>query len=144
MDLANRRLEIGATWLLPEARGSVANLESKLLLLEHAMDALGVQRVHIQADVRNGRSRQAIESLGATFEGILRRHLVLPDGSTRDTAVYSILADEWPALRLALQARIATRGATWRAVPTSLLPHVATVEVRGDERGDVALLPFPA
>lgn len=120
LDLANRRLEVGATWLLPEARGSAANAESKLLLLDHAFDRLGVQRVHIQADVRNTRSRAAIEALGATFEGVLRRHIVLPDGTTRDTAVYSILSDEWPPLRAALAERVAARTATWRVLPSSL------------------------
>lgn len=121
VDLANQRLEIGATWLLPEAHGSVANAESKLLLLDHAFDDLGVRRVHIQADVRNERSRRAIEALGATFEGVLRRHIVLRDGSSRDTAVYSILAEEWLELREALVARVARKAATWRQLPSSLL-----------------------
>lgn len=111
VDLANRRLEIGATWLLAEARGTAANAESKLLLLDHAFEALGVQRVHIQADVRNERSRRAIEALGASFEGVLRQHIVLDDGSSRDTAVYSLLAREWPELRPALVARVAGRAA---------------------------------
>jgi N-acetyltransferase len=126
IDRRNRRLEVGATWLLPEARGTVANPESKLLLLDHAFDRVQVRRVHIQADVRNERSRRAIEALGATFEGILRRHIVLADGSSRDTAVYSILDEEWASLRPALVERIATRTASWRALPSSLVTDGAT------------------
>lgn len=126
VDLANRRLEIGATWLLPEARGSVANLEAKLLQLDHAFSALGIRRVHVQADVRNERSRRAIEGLGATFEGVLRSHIVLPDGTSRDTAVYSIVDAEWPELRAALVERIADRTASWRALPSSLAAHEAS------------------
>jgi RimJ/RimL family protein N-acetyltransferase len=120
LDLHNRRVEIGATWLLAEARGTCANAESKLLLLDHAFDALGVRRVHVQADVRNERSRRAIEALGATFEGVLREHITLADGTSRDTAVYSLLAMEWPALRPALTERIAARPPAWRVRPSSL------------------------
>ncbi len=125
VDLANRRVEIGTTWLLEDARGSGANAESKLLLLDHAFTTLGVDRVHIQADARNERSRRAIEALGATFEGVLRRHLTRRDGTQRDTAVYSILADEWPALRPALDARATHRGPAWRTRPSALLPAQA-------------------
>ncbi|MBC7461974.1 MAG: GNAT family N-acetyltransferase [Thermoleophilia bacterium] len=121
VDLANRRVEIGATWLLPEARGSVANAESKLLLLDHAFDVLGMQRVHIQADVRNTTSRAAIEALGASLEGVLRHHIVLADGTSRDTAVYSIIAPEWPALRATLVARVEAKVPSWRARESSLV-----------------------
>ncbi len=127
IDRANQRLEIGATWLLLEARGSVANAESKLLLLDHAFGDLGMRRVHIQADVRNERSRRAIESLGATLEGVLRRHIVLRDGSSRDTAVYSIVADEWPRLRGALAERVGRGAASWRQHPSSLLTPVDAI-----------------
>ncbi|MCW2960304.1 MAG: acetyltransferase [Thermoleophilia bacterium] len=125
MDLANRRLEIGSTWLLAEARGTVANAESKLLLLDHAFHDLGVRRVHIQADVRNTRSRHAIERLGATYEGVLRSHIVLPDGSSRDTAVYSILDSDWQELRPRLLMRAAGRGPDWRTRHATLLPLTA-------------------
>ena len=121
LDLAHRRLEIGATWFLPEARGTCANAESKLLLLDHAFADLGVQRVHIQADVRNEVSRRAIEQLGASFEGVLRRHIVLPCGTVRDTAVYSIIADEWEELRPSLAVRANAKPPTWRARPSSLV-----------------------
>lgn len=121
VELRHKRLEIGATWLLPEARGTSANAESKLLLLDHAFTGMGVDRVHVQADALNARSRAAIEALGATYEGTMRRHIVRPDGTTRDTAVYSILADEWPQLRPALAAQAAARTADWRLRPSSLL-----------------------
>jgi RimJ/RimL family protein N-acetyltransferase len=125
VDLAHRRLEVGATWLLAEARGTAANAESKLLLLDHAFLALGVERVHIQADVENARSRRAIESLGATFEGVLRRHRVRRDGTSQDTAVYSIIAGEWPELRAGILARAARSGPGWRVRALSLLPNAA-------------------
>jgi len=140
MDLAHRRLEIGATWLLPEARGSVANAESKLLLLDHAFGDLGVSRVHIQADVRNTRSRAAIEALGATFEGVLRRHILLADGTQRDTAVYSILAEEWPGVRPALAARMATRAADWRARASSLVAPIEAVLAGTDAAAALPLM----
>jgi RimJ/RimL family protein N-acetyltransferase len=120
IDVVNRRLEIGATWLLTEARGTAANAESKLLLLDHAFDDLGMQRVHIQADVRNTVSRRAIEALGASFEGVMRQHIVLADGSSRDTAVYSMIAPDWSELRPALAARVEARAAGWRARVSSL------------------------
>jgi RimJ/RimL family protein N-acetyltransferase len=127
IDIPHRRLEIGATWLLEEARGSVANAESKLALLDHAFVDLGIRRVHIQADARNARSRRAIEALGATFEGVLRQHIVLADGTSRDTAVYSILDTDWPRLRPALVSRAAERAPEWRYRESSLLPVVADV-----------------
>ncbi|MCW2973394.1 MAG: GCN5-related N-acetyltransferase [Thermoleophilia bacterium] len=136
VDLPNRRLEIGATWLLPEARGSVANAESKLLLLDHAFDVLGMQRVHVQADVRNATSRAAIEALGASFEGVLRQHIVLADGTSRDTAVYSIVAPEWPMLRAALVARISTKVPSWRARESSLVEPTANPAFVGQEATD--------
>jgi len=135
IDLANSRLEIGATWLLPEARCSVANAETKLLLIDYAFDRLGMRRVHIQADVRNERSRRAIESLGATYEGVLRAHIVLPDGSSRDTAVYSIVASEWHELRPALVERVAARGADWRLRESSLVAAEAPAAMGRFEAG---------
>lgn len=145
MDLHHRRLEIGATWLLPEARGTVANAESKLLLLDHAFGDLGIDRVHVQADALNLRSRAAIEALGATYEGTMRRHIIRPDGTTRDTAVYSILVDEWPDLRPALVTRAMARGAGWRERPSSLLTpaQVALADAPTSTLPD-AQLPVPA
>jgi RimJ/RimL family protein N-acetyltransferase len=106
---------VGSTWFISRARGTVANVESKLLLLDHAFSNLAMRRIHIQADVRNERSRASIAALGATFEGVLRRHIVLPDGSSRDTAVYSILLEEWPSIRTHIEARASRKAPGWRS-----------------------------
>ncbi|MFC9560545.1 GNAT family N-acetyltransferase [Agromyces sp. NPDC056965] len=106
-DLENDSTHIGATAYRPEAWGTIVNPETKLLTLGLAFDS-GFNRVKIQADSVNARSRNAIERLGAEFEGILRRDQKRADGSWRDTAVYSILADEWPAVKVRLEQRIAT------------------------------------
>jgi RimJ/RimL family protein N-acetyltransferase len=112
-------VEIGGTWLAAGAQRTAVNTEAKLLLLRHAFESWGVWRVAICTDVRNARSRDAIERLGATFEGVLRSHrLVNQPGEIRprDTAVYSIVSDEWPAVRERLVARLdRTRAATGRA-----------------------------
>lgn len=96
-------IEIGGTWLRADAQRSPINSEAKFLLLSHAFDRWSVQRVAICTDHRNERSRRAIERLGATFEGVLRRHRPSSAsgeaGQMRDTAVYSIIAAEWPAIR---------------------------------------------
>ncbi|HST48431.1 GNAT family N-acetyltransferase, partial [Jatrophihabitans sp.] len=82
------------------------NTESKLLLLSHAFDELGAARVVWHTDVRNERSRAAILRLGATFEGVLRKHRILPDGSWRDTAQYAMTDEDWPAARQRLRASL--------------------------------------
>lgn len=99
-------LEIGFTWYAPSARGTHVNPVSKLLLLAHAFDHHHALRVQLKCDARNERSRAAITKLGAKFEGVLRQHRVLPDGFVRDTAYFSITAQEWPDLRTALNRRI--------------------------------------
>ncbi len=103
-------VEIGGTWLAAEAQQTPINTEAKLMLLTHAFDGWGVQRVAICTDARNERSRLAIERIGATFEGVLRRHrpsAVPGDGDRlRDSAMYSITAPEWPAVRNTLEARL--------------------------------------
>lgn len=95
-------VEVGGTWLAVDAQRSAINTEAKLLLLTHAFEVWSVQRVAICTDDRNDRSRRAIERLGATFEGVLRRHrpstAAGEAGALRDTAVYSIIVDEWPAV----------------------------------------------
>jgi N-acetyltransferase len=101
------RLEIGATWYGRAWWRTFVNPESKLLLLGHAFDELGATRVAFRTDAANERSRSAIERLGAVFEGIHRHREHRPDGTLRDTAFYSILADEWPAVRAALDERLA-------------------------------------
>ncbi len=91
--------EIGNTWLSPQARGAGINLESKLLMLTHAFEVWRVRRIAMRADVRNMRSRMAIERLGATSDGVGRAHSRGFDGEIRSTAFYSILDEEWPAVR---------------------------------------------
>jgi RimJ/RimL family protein N-acetyltransferase len=102
----HRSVEIGWTWLHPDAWGTGANVEAKLLMLEHAFDTWGCRRVELKTDALNERSRRAIEALGATFEGVHRRHMLVRAGENRDTAWYSVLDDEWPAVRERLRARL--------------------------------------
>lgn len=104
--LEHRRLEIGNTWLRASAQRTAANTECKLLLMGHAFDTLGCNRVEFITDVLNEPSRVAILRLGATQEGVLRRHMVMPDGRLRDSAIFSLLRAEWPAARARLQERL--------------------------------------
>ena len=101
------RVEIGHTYYGRPWWGGATNPASKLLLLTHAFDTWGCARVALRADADNTRSIAAIQRLGATPEGVLRSHRVRPDGSRGDTAYFSILADEWPAVRAGLEARLA-------------------------------------
>jgi RimJ/RimL family protein N-acetyltransferase len=105
-DLRNESAHIGWTAWDPRVWASPVNPEAKLLMLGAAFDH-GFGRVKLQADSRNDRSRAAILKLGATFEGIARRHKVRADGSWRDSAVYSVVVDEWPTVRAGLEARLA-------------------------------------
>ncbi len=100
-------VEIGHTWLAASAQRSPVNTEAKLLMLAHAFDRWQVYRVRLKTDARNDRSRAAIARLGATMEGILRAHQPGADGTVRDSAMFSITADEWPAVRANLAARLA-------------------------------------
>jgi RimJ/RimL family protein N-acetyltransferase len=106
---ANRAVEIGTTYYRPSARGGVVNPAAKQLLLDHAF-ASGAARVAFQVDAINARSRAAMTKLGAVEEGILRNHLVTWTGRTRSSAIFSILADEWLAVRAGLDARLAAFG----------------------------------
>lgn len=106
VDAPNRRLEIGNTWYVASARRSGVNSETKLLMLGHAFDELGCVAVEFRTHFFNSVSRAGIERLGAKRDGILRSHQVLPDGSRRDTVVYSILDIEWPAVRNNLRYRL--------------------------------------
>ncbi len=103
----HRSLEIGWTWLHPSAWGTGANAEAKLLQLRYAFDTLGCCRVELKTDALNERARAALEGIGATFEGIHRKHMLVRDGESRDSAWYSILDDEWPAARAHLERRLA-------------------------------------
>jgi N-acetyltransferase len=105
--LEHLRAEIGWTWVTRSAWGSGVNVECKLLLLQHAFEQAGLRRVEFKTDARNARSRGALEALGAQFEGIFRKHMVVRDGGPRDSAYYSVIDDDWPALKQALQARLA-------------------------------------
>lgn len=100
-----RNLET-STWIFPPFQGGYANLESKYLLLGHAFETLQAVRVQFRADARNARSCKAVEKLGATFEGILRKDQIYPSGLVRNTAVYSVLDDEWPMVRAGLEQRL--------------------------------------
>lgn len=104
-------VEIGGTWLAASVQRTGVNVEAKLLLLGHAFDDLGVARVDLQTDARNARSRTAIGALGATFEGVLRSwqpsRVPGEEGRQRDTAMFSIVAGEWPGVRAHLQNRLA-------------------------------------
>lgn len=104
---AHNSLEIGGTWYGKEFQGTAVNPEAKYLLLKHAFETLGVQRVQFKTDARNLRSQRAIERLGAVKEGVLRKHMILPDGAVRDSVFYSILDEEWPQIKANLEARIA-------------------------------------
>ena len=106
-DAANRRVEIGSTWIAPSVQRTPLNTEAKLLLLTHAFEALDCIAVEFRTHRMNLQSRRAIERLGAQLDGILRSHMILPNGTIRDTAVYSITAADWPVTRVHLQARLA-------------------------------------
>lgn len=99
--------EIGHTWLAQSAIRTGVNTESKQLLLTHAFETWGVLRVCLHTDARNARSRAAIERIGGRFEGILRAHRMAADYTARDSARYSILAAEWPAIKVRLEQRLA-------------------------------------
>lgn len=102
-----RRIELGFTWLGAPFRGTAINKEAKLLLLSYCFEELRVNRVQMKCDARNSHSRHAMASIGATFEGILRAHSVLPDGHLRDVAMFSVIRPEWPTVRRSLQERVA-------------------------------------
>lgn len=106
IDAANDRLEIGSTWYARRVQRTGLNTDAKRLLLGHAFEALGCIAVEFRTHRLNRASRAAIERLGAQLDGILRNHQRLPDGSLRDTCVYSIVAHEWPAVRAHLDEAI--------------------------------------
>jgi RimJ/RimL family protein N-acetyltransferase len=118
----DRVVEIGNTWLVPAAWGTGANVEAKLLLLEHAFEREGLLRVEFKTDARNDRSRAALAALPAQFEGVFRKHMLVRDGVRRDSAWYAVIDDDWPEVKANLQRRLARRSATrdrrpWRRRP---------------------------
>jgi N-acetyltransferase len=100
-------VEIGNTWLAPSAWRSGANVEAKLVMLGFAFEELGCIRVELKTDARNERSRGAMEALPAKFEGIHRKHMLMPITGVRDSAYFSVVDDEWPAVRENLERRLA-------------------------------------
>jgi len=106
VDLYNERVHLGWTGYAPAYWGTAVNPAAKLLLLQHAFEDCGFGRVKIQTRLVNARSQAAIAKLGATREGVLRRHMKMADGSFQDTVVFSIVADDWPGVRKRLQDRI--------------------------------------
>ncbi|HEX7111203.1 MAG TPA: GNAT family protein [Mizugakiibacter sp.] len=112
---ADRRLEIGVTWMAPAYWGSGANMECKFLLLRYCFEVLQAHRVQFRAKADNQRSRRALEKIGASFEGVHRKDKIEPGGTPRNTAFYSIVDDEWPAIEATLAAKLARVGATERA-----------------------------
>jgi RimJ/RimL family protein N-acetyltransferase len=103
----DRVVEIGWTWLNPRAWRTGANVEAKLLMLEHAFETLGCVRVEFKTDARNERSRAALAAIPARFEGVLRNHMIVPDVGQRDSAYFSVIDSEWPAVRANLRRRLA-------------------------------------
>jgi RimJ/RimL family protein N-acetyltransferase len=106
VDAANRRLEIGHTWYSKRVQRTAINTECKLLLLTHAFEVLGCIAVEFRTHWFNHASRVAIERLGAKQDGVLRNHQLMPDGSRRDTVVFSIIDGEWPAVRRHLKFQL--------------------------------------
>ena len=104
---ADKRVEIGSTWHGRAFWRTALNTECKFLLLRHAFEALGMNRVQLKTDARNVRSQTASARLGAVREGVLRAHTVMPDGWVRDTVMFSILAAEWPAAKARLEGFLA-------------------------------------
>jgi len=102
----DRGLEIGGTWYGTAYQGTGVNAEAKYLLLKHAFETLGCIRVQLKTDSRNERSQHAIEKLGAVKEGVLRKHMILPDGTVRDSVIYSIIDLEWPVVKARLEKRL--------------------------------------
>ena len=99
----HRGLEIGGTWYGPEFQRTVVNTECKYLLLGHAFEILGCIRVQLKTDLKNERSQRAIERIGAVKEGVLRNHMILPDGRIRHSVFYSVIDTEWPDVKMRLE-----------------------------------------
>jgi RimJ/RimL family protein N-acetyltransferase len=106
----HRWLEIGGTWYGKDYRRTAVNTECKYLLLRHAFEVLGCLRVQLKTDLRNERSQLAIERIGAVREGVWRKHMIMPDGYPRSSVMYSILDDEWPAVKAKLEAMLGITG----------------------------------
>ena len=106
IDHANRKVEIGSTWIAPAWQRTAANTEAKYLMLRHAFEPLGCIRVELKTDVLNEKSRNAILRIGAGHEGIFRNHVICAGGRIRDSAWYSIIDSEWPRVKSMLEERL--------------------------------------
>ena len=107
IDANNRRVEIGSTWYARRVQRSALNTECKLMLLRHAFESLDCIAVEFRTHLFNRQSRAGIERLGAKLDGILRNHMIMPNGTLRDTCTYSIIASEWPVVRAHLEWQLA-------------------------------------
>jgi N-acetyltransferase len=107
IDAANRRVEIGWTWIGRDWQRTAINTEAKYLLMRHAFERWQVNRVELKTDVLNEKSRRAIARIGAREEGILRRHMITKSGRLRDTVYFSVIAEEWPDVRRDLEEKLA-------------------------------------
>jgi RimJ/RimL family protein N-acetyltransferase len=106
IDAHHKRCEIGYTWYIREAWGTQINPDAKLLLMTHAFENWGAHRVQLKTDHENLRSQAAIARLGAVKEGVLRAHMIRPDGTQRHTVLYSVTREEWPKVKAGLEARV--------------------------------------
>ena len=109
IDRANRRVEIGSTWMAPAWQRTAANTEAKFLMLRHAFEIWGCMRLELKTDALNQKSRNAILRLGAKEEGTFRKHLITSTGRIRDTVYFSILDTEWPQVKTGLESKLAWR-----------------------------------
>lgn len=108
LNLKDRNVEIGNSWIIPEYRGTKVNTEAKFLQLRYGFETLGLERIALKAHAANLRSQAAIKALGAKFEGTFRHHMIMPDGSFRDSVWFSILREEWPEVKAALQLKLSS------------------------------------
>ncbi|MDE1161603.1 MAG: GNAT family protein [Acidobacteriaceae bacterium] len=106
VNLKDRNVEIGNSWIIPELRGTKVNAEAKYLQLRYGFETLGLERIALKAHAANLRSQAAIKGLGAKYEGTFRRHMIMPDGSYRDSAWFSIIREEWPETKDTLERRL--------------------------------------
>jgi RimJ/RimL family protein N-acetyltransferase len=111
MDLPNRKVEIGSTWVAPPWQRTIVNTEAKYLMLRHAFESWDCLRVELKTDSLNQRSRQAILRLGAKEEGTLRKHMLTWNGRQRDSVYFSILDSEWPQVKTYLESKLGRGGA---------------------------------
>ena len=106
IDIVNRHVEIGGTWLAPQWQRTAINTEAKYLMLQHAFEVWKCFRVELKTDALNQKSRDAILRIGAKEEGTMRKHTITWDGRVRDTVYFSILDTEWPRVKLDLEQKI--------------------------------------